>query len=435
MSSSGARRFLPILAVQFIGTLGFSIALPILVFLVSGFGGVSWTYGLVLATYSAFQLVGAPVLGRWSDRIGRRRVLVLSQAGTLAGWLLFLLAFALPKDQLARLAGASITWPLVVIFAARAFDGLTGGNVSVANAYVADLTIDEERTRQRAFGWMGMAASLGFSIGPALAALLIGTRFGYVAPVFAAAVLSAVASAMCWVLPEAPNRCPDEPPPQPTVTKVLGQEQRPCHREPAKLADAARVHDGVRRLLVATFVLFVAFNVFYAIFPVHAASELGWNPRKLGVFYTLMSLGLIAAEGPVLDASSKFLGPRSLFTIGMMLLAVAFVGFTTDESLVVFTGAALFALGNGLAWPTFQARIADAAGPAAQGAVQGAAASASSLASIVGLIVGALLYSVLERALFAAAALLFFALGLGARLFFASTAHSAHGGSSERSRH
>jgi len=109
----------------------------------------------------------------------------------------------------------------------------------------------------------------------------------------------------------------------------------------------------------------------------------------------------------------------------MMLLAVAFVSFTASASYVAFAGAALFALGNGLAWPTFQARIADAAGPAAQCAVQGAAASASSLASIVGLVVGARLYGLFERALFAVAAILFLVLGLGARLFFGSTAHPA----------
>ena len=89
------RTFGPILAVHLFGTLGFSLAIPFLVFIVDDLGGATWTYGLLGATYSAFQLVGAPVLGRWSDRTSRRAVLVASQAGTLAAWLLFLVALSL----------------------------------------------------------------------------------------------------------------------------------------------------------------------------------------------------------------------------------------------------------------------------------------------------------------------------------------------------
>ena len=88
----GWRRFGPILAVHFFGTLGFSLAIPFLVFIVDDLGGAPWTYGLLGATYSAFQLVGAPVLGGWSDRTGRRPVLVASQMGTLGAWLVFLIA-------------------------------------------------------------------------------------------------------------------------------------------------------------------------------------------------------------------------------------------------------------------------------------------------------------------------------------------------------
>jgi len=421
MSSGEARRFFPILAVQFIGALGFSIALPILVFLVRDLGGAAWTYGVVGAIYSAFQLVGAPILGRWSDRIGRRLVLFVSQAGTLAGWLLFLLALSLPKAELVRFAGASLTWPLILVFAARALDGLTGGNVSVASAYVADLTVGEADTRQRAFGWMGMAASLGFSIGPAMAAALSETQFGYAAPVFVAALISGAATVMCLKLPNAPAPCPEGPPPQPTVTRILGQQHRRCDREPEPLFRGLGLPGDVRHLLVATFVLFLAFSIFYAIFPVRADAGLGWSPGEMGAFFTVLSVALIAAEGPVLAAAAKHTRPSRLFAMGMALLAIAFVSFTTNSSWLIFVGALMFGLGNGLAWPTFQARIADAAGPRAQGIVQGAAASASSLASIVGLVVGALLYTWLGRSLFVASAGLCVALGLAAGLLFPGT--------------
>ncbi len=418
MVAGPARRFAPILAVQFIGTLGFSIALPILVYLVRDLGGVAWTYGLAGATYSAFQLVGAPILGRWSDRIGRRRVLFVSQTGTLAGWLLFALALCLPRASLGQFAGASLTLPLLVIFAARALDGLTGGNVSVANAYVADLTAREEQTRQRAFGWMGMAASLGFAIGPAISGALGSTRFGYFPPVLAAAAISAGAAVLCLTLPETKERCPDGPPPERAVTQLLGQQQRRCDQVPPPLSGALHKQRAVPRLLAATFVLFLAFNVFYAIFPVRADTTLGWSPGMLGAFFAVLSLALIVCEGPVLAAGAKRVSPMLLFVAGMTILAVSFGAFMARATVVIFAGALLFALGNGIAWPTFQARIADAAGTDAQGVVQGAAASASSLASIVGLIAGGILFTWLGRSLFAAAALLFVALGASAGLFF-----------------
>src|SRR6187401_2771404 len=89
----------PLLLVNFVGTLGFSIVLPFLVFVVMKFGGNAIVYGLLAATYPAFQLIGAPVLGRWSDIFGRKKVLLLSNAGTSVGWILFLFALFLPFEK------------------------------------------------------------------------------------------------------------------------------------------------------------------------------------------------------------------------------------------------------------------------------------------------------------------------------------------------
>src|SRR5262245_5633801 len=189
----------PILVVNFVGTLGFSVVLPFLVFLVTRWGGNGFVYGVMGATYSVFQLVGAPVLGRWSDAVGRRRVLLLSQLGTTLSWGIFVVAFWLPERPLAVvdsgvLGRFSVTLPLVAAFLARACDGITGGNVSVANAYLADIT-DAER-RGANFGRMAVAANLGFILGPAISALLGATRVGELGPVLAALVISLAAALM-----------------------------------------------------------------------------------------------------------------------------------------------------------------------------------------------------------------------------------------------
>ena len=142
----------PLLLINFIGTLGFSIVLPFLIFLVIDFGGNAIVYGILAAVYPAFQLIGAPILGRWSDIYGRKKVLLISHGGTIIGWIFFLFALFLPVQNLFNIDSTlfgtfAITLPLLVLFLARLIDGITGGNISVANAYLADISSDENRSK------------------------------------------------------------------------------------------------------------------------------------------------------------------------------------------------------------------------------------------------------------------------------------------------
>src|SRR4030095_7255924 len=176
----------PILLVNFIGTLGFSIVLPFLVFVVTKFGGNAMVYGIMGSVYPAFQLIGAPILGRWSDIYGRKKILFLSQAGTVAGWAIFLAAFFVPliiiSDVNSAMFGAfSLTVPLLLLFTSRAVDGITGGNISIANAYLADISGEKERNKN--FGKMSVSSNLGFVAGPALAGLVGAIGNGEILPV------------------------------------------------------------------------------------------------------------------------------------------------------------------------------------------------------------------------------------------------------------
>ncbi|MEL7377568.1 MAG: MFS transporter, partial [Bacteroidota bacterium] len=150
MKATASVGLYPVLLVNFIGTLGYSLIIPLLVFLVEGFGGNAFIYGMLGATYPAFQLIGAPLLGKWSDRVGRRLVLIISQAGTFCAWILFITSLLLPIWNITEvnstaLGSFTLSVPLLLLFLARALDGLTGGNVSVANAYLADISDDSNR--------------------------------------------------------------------------------------------------------------------------------------------------------------------------------------------------------------------------------------------------------------------------------------------------
>lgn len=413
------RSLAPILGVHFIGTLGYSIALPFLVFLVSDLGGAAWTYGVLGSTYSLFQLVGAPLLGRWSDRVGRRTVLLVSQGGTLVAWLVFLGALALPRLSVVEVAGASFTLPLLLVFAARAFDGLTGGNVSVANAYVADLTVDTPEVRGVAFGRMGMAANAGFVMGPAVAGVLGVTALGYTLPVAVAAGVSLAATLLVVLaLPEPSRPCPTGPPDDPSIARTLGQQLKRCDRpEPVPTSGVLR-RPEVASLLVATFLMFMAFSLFYAGFPIHAERGLGWSVGQLGLFFAVLSAAMIPTQGPLLAAATRIATPRVLFAAGMAAFVACFLALSSESPAALYAGALLFAVANGLSWPCFQARVAEVAGPEQQGAVQGATTSVGSLASIAGLLLGGFAYPLLGGHLFVVVAVLFGLVGFGTPLWF-----------------
>jgi MFS family permease len=409
-SASGAGSsisLLPILSVNFIGTLGFSIVMPFLVFLVTRWGGNALVYGLIGATYSAFQLVGAPILGRWSDRYGRRKILLLSQLGTLLSWVVFLFAFLLPlepswKVDSPLLGSFQLTLPLVVLFVARAADGLTGGNVSVANAYLADITSEEERSTN--FGKMAVSTNLGFILGPAIAGLLGATVLGELLPVLAALGISMAATLIiAFRLPESRACVLSGDPDLGSVRKVFGQEHKACvdMKDAPKLSlrETARL-EGVPLILGIYFLVMLGFNFFYVAFPVYAVGNLRWSVTDTGVFFAVLSLLMVIVQGPILSRVAKKVADCTLVLVGGLVLSAAFAFFATPKGTTIYTGAALMALGNGLMWPSVVSLLSKAAGERYQGAVQGVAGSLGAAASILGLILGGVLFGVLEGSVF-----------------------------------
>ena len=403
----------PILTVNFVGTLGFSIVLPFLVYLVTRLGGNALIYGAMGATYSVFQLIGAPILGRWSDRVGRKRILLLSQLGTLASWGIFLVALSLPVRTMvevdSRILGAfTLTVPLIVLFLARALDGLTGGNVSVANAYLADITPEAERGAT--FGKMAVAANFGFIVGPALAGLLGATAMGETLPVLAAFAISLIAAVLIVAaLPESPTTPITSDPERANVSQVLGPDQKECFRikcpqQPSGLG-ILRL-PGVSLILAIQFFVFLAFNLFYIAFPVHAATTIAWSLTQVGVFFSALGFMMALVQGPVLSWAGRRWSDRALVLVGSALLAVSFGFFTVNDTLTIYMGAAFLALGNGLMWPSLLAILSKAADSSVQGAVQGFAGSSAAVASILGLVVGGFLYGFLEAQVFVLAAVL-----------------------------
>ena len=400
-------RLLPLFLVNFIGTVGFSLVLPFLVFLVTDWGGNAFVYGVAGATYSSFQLVGAPILGRWSDQYGRRRILLLSQAGTLVSWLVFLAAFVMPRKELLRFGSAAsggfvLTLPLVVLIAARALDGLTGGNVSVANAYLADVTSEEERGAS--YGQMAVSSNLGFVLGPAIAGVLGATALGPLLPVSAAAVISLVATlVIAFRLPDVRPCGLTDYPEQATVRKQFGQEQRDCFdlkNTPPLTLTWIRSRAGLLALLTTYFLVMLAFNFYYVAFPVFVVGELGWSITDTGLFFAAMGLSMVVVQGPFYRWVTRQASERVLVVTGSFTLAMSFWLFDSRATVVLYLALSLMALGNGVMWPSVLSLLSQAAGTRYQGAVQGIAGSLGAVASIVGLLLGGMLFTTLGPRVF-----------------------------------
>jgi DHA1 family tetracycline resistance protein-like MFS transporter len=398
----------PILLVNFVGTLGFSIVLPFLVFLVTKFGGNAIVYGLLAATYPAFQLIGAPVLGRWSDIFGRKKVLLLSNVGTSVGWILFLFALSLPSEKsfsidIYFLGTFVINVPLLVLFLARAIDGITGGNISIANAYLADLSSD--RTRSKNFGKMAISSNLGFILGPALAGILGGTIYGAILPVLAALILSLVTLIVIYFLLRESKPSSEEilVPEEGTIRKVFSQECREPYStvstKKPRLWDVFKLKH-ISFLLVLYFLIFLGFNIYYAAFPTHAANDLKWSVTQLGIFYAVLSGIMVLVQGPILRKALKKFSEEKLVVIGSLILGTNFILFVSNNIVSVSGAVILFAVGNGLMWPSFMSILSRRAGSKLQGAVQGVAGSFGGLASIVGLSLGGFLYNSIGGATF-----------------------------------
>lgn len=410
----------PLLLINFTGTLGFSIVLPFLVFLVTDLGGNAVVYGLLAATYPAFQLMGAPILGRWSDIYGRKKILLLSHGGTLAGWAIFLVALYLPNENLVSINSTTatiepmitISLPIAVLFLARAIDGLTGGNVSVADAYVSDVSSDDDRSKN--FGKMAISSNLGFIVGPALAGILGATIYGETLPVLAALFFSLITMAVISLaLKESKSAAVIKvsEKQEDSVGKVFAFECKECyqHSNPKKLKflDVFNLK-FIPFLLLLYFLIFLGFNIFYTSFPIHAISGLGWTVTEMGVFFAVLSGMMVLVQGPILRRALNKFSEEKLVIIGSVILGANFALLISNNVVLIYGAALLFALGNGLMWPSVMSILSKRAGTIYQGAVQGVASSLASLASIIGLTTGGLLYNLIGATTFLISAAVIF---------------------------
>lgn len=354
---------LPIFLIVLVDIFAFTLVMPLLAIYAEHFGATPFQATLLVSIFAVCQLFSGPLLGRISDRVGRKPMLVVSQIGTFIG--------------LVVMASAGSLW---VLYVARVIDGATAGNLSLAQAYISDNTAPENRARS--FGLIGIAFGLGFFLGPSVTGYLV--QFGLRAPIYAAAGLSLV-SILCTAL-LLPNQ-------QPAAPVTATAESAPGGQRLALLDWGAYApyfsRPVLAGLLAQMFLFGFSFTTFTSGFALFAERTFHWNghpftPREIGYLFAYAGFLGIILQGGLIGRLVKRFGEPTLVAAGFASMGLAYLSLgLVHEVGPLIAVATLAAFGHGVLRPTLTSLITQNADRHEQGIVLGLNQSLMSIAQVV----------------------------------------------------
>lgn len=359
--------------------LGFGLIIPALPFYARTFHASDVQIGWIFAIYSLCQLFAAPILGLTSDRVGRRPVLIFSQLGSVSGYLI--LALATGRHWINPFTG------LLLVYLSRVIDGISGGNISTAQAYISDVTAPKDRAR--AMGMMGAAFGIGFSIGPAVGGVLAHIHQSL--PALGAALFSLIAAMMSTLRLKEPAKHSRE-----------GKDEALIFLHPARFLPIFR-NRSLAQLLGISFVMMTGYVMLESIFAIFLNDRFGFKELQVGGFFAFVGLIIVIVQGGLVGRLTKMFGEWALAIAGSCLVAVAmslyvFVG--ANALIGVHMGVAMVlcagffnAGGRSIQTPTLSSLVSRTSDPRQQGAVFGLYHMLGSLARVIGPIVATKLYS------------------------------------------
>lgn len=351
------RYLFSIIFVVFIDLLGFSLIIPLLPYYAQTFNASDITVGLLLASYAAAQLIGAPLLGRASDRLGRRPILLISISGTFLGFLIFGLAKS-----------------LTMLFASRILQGLTGGNLSVAQAYITDVT--DAKSRNRGLGMIGAAFGLGFIIGPALGGIL--SSRSYSIPAFVASGLAFVNLLLiAFWLPESLTM----------DRRAQLPQKKPALSLKALLEALERPLTG--SLLVTRFLYSLAFVILQSIFSLFALKRFGMSVVATGFVLTYVGVVSVFTQAWLVGRLSQRFKDMVLIESGLVLLALGLLVWAFAPSVpILVLSVTPIALAGGMLNTIVPSALTKTVEPQEIGGILGLSTSIESATRVVSPLLG-----------------------------------------------
>lgn len=373
------RELLPVLLLTLVNILNFAIMIPVLPFIVESYGGGSLMYGVLLSTYPFFQFFAAPILGALSDLYGRRPLLLLSQAGTLLSWVIFAVSYWLPPITIGPIA-----LPLAVIMFSRITDGITGGNNSVANAYLADITKPEERAKT--FGLLGGVVGLGLIVGPAVGGITSSTSLGYLGTALVNIAVSVVTLILMYIfLPE---------------SLQVSKRDESFH---FKWTDELKFIPKIKKyaqnrllkyLFVIRFSFLLFFNAYTSIIVLFLIDQFNLTQTNLGLIFLVTGSYLIVNQVVVSPFISSKIGVLKTFVIGMaVFIGSLFIIQLMPNIWLYLIFAYILSLGISMSFPTYKSLLANNADETKQGEIQGIDESFLAGASAIAPVISGLIYA------------------------------------------
>ncbi len=358
------KRMWIIFLIIFINMLGFGIILPLLPYYVESLGAGPITIGLLAGAYSLFQLLSAPILGELSDKFGRRPILLFSIGGTALSFGLLGFANSIP-----------------LLFLSRIIDGASGGNISTAQAYVADIT--SKRNRTQGMGMMMAAFGLGFILGPATGGLL--SVYGYGVPALVAGAVALGATILTYFfLPESVK----------APTSILSVARK--RKKIFSLRDFydALTHPEIGLFLSISFMMMFAFSLMQGTFALFSEHSLHLTAKDNGYIFAYLGLVGVVMQMFFLKRMLQWISERKAIMISIVSMAVALglIAFSTNVQLLFFA-VTLLAFGNSVSGPVLAGLISKKTPDDEQGNIAGMNQSVGSVARLIGPIAGTFIYS------------------------------------------
>jgi len=375
--------------------LGFGLIIPSLPFYAQAYHASDFQIGILFAIYSLCQLIATPILGMASDRFGRRPILLLSQIGSVAGYVLLSVAMMRIWEPAALGLG--------LVYLSRVIDGISGGNISTAQAYISDITT--KQTRAKGMGMLGAAFGIGFALGPAVGGVL--AHFHPALPALAAALASGVAALMTAVrLPEPARHAHNDE----SEAWLHPSRFKPIFQNPQLV-----------QLLGIWFFTMMAFVMMETVFAIFAKATYGFRELQVGLFFMFAGVVIIVVQGRMIGKWTKRFGEWKLVIAGPILVTIAmstyvYIGNALPHvqiavAIMLFAGLCN-ATGRSLQGPTLSSLVSQNSDPRMQGTVFGFYHMLGSLARVIGPLIAAALYSRHHTAPFILAAVMTLAIAL-----------------------
>lgn len=373
-----------IFLIVFIDLLGFGLLLPLMPFYARKFGASDVQTTVLFSVYSICQFIAAPILGVISDRHGRRGVLGFSQVGSVIGFVL--MGFTTHHHWETASLG------LLMLYIARVIDGLSGGNISTAQAYISDVTTKENRAK--GMGLLGAAFGLGFVVGPGLGALLIHF-INESAPAYAAAVASGVAAILTFAyLPESRVHKPAE-----ADAWLHPRVFKPLLKKPMLM-----------QLMSIWFLTMAAYVMVDSTIVLYLADVFKFSAAKTGLYFVFVGVIIAGVQGGVIRPLMKRYSEWTLCALGPMLAAFGYLFTMTTAwhqlQTILVCGGAIYAFGRSLQMPTIQSLVSKTSSDAEQGVTFGFFQGTGTIARVVGPPIAGVIYYRYHTGPFLAAAII-----------------------------